>query len=160
VATGRPPAATAAYAITQGSRTRVYRGGQLLFDVADRQVALSADGSKAALSALNGRVELWELGGRTRTGAVEVRPLTGADAAAPALAFSPDGGTLAVAGRDGVTLVAAGTVRAERAETFGTGEHGAVRTGARGRDVPGGLGVHWTGARRHSVAEPFGVRPP
>ncbi|MEV1177714.1 hypothetical protein AB0J09_55945, partial [Nonomuraea sp. NPDC049784] len=137
VATGRPPAATAVYAITQGSRTRVYRGGQLLFDVADRQVALSADGSKAALSALNGRVELWELGGRTRTGAVEVRPLTGADAAAPALAFSPDGGTLAVAGRDGVTLVAAGTVRAERAETFGTEGTGPANTAPSGREPAG-----------------------
>ncbi|MDX3108719.1 serine/threonine-protein kinase, partial [Nonomuraea angiospora] len=107
VATGRAPLEPVTYAIGQGNRTRVYRGGRLLFDVADRQVALSADGTKAAFSSLSGRVELWELAGRTRTGTVSVRPPTGADAAAPALAFSPDGATLAVAGRDGITLIAA-----------------------------------------------------
>ncbi|MEQ4723097.1 serine/threonine-protein kinase [Nonomuraea sp. B19D2] len=140
VATGRPPAATAAYAISQDNRTRVYRGDRLLFDVADRQVTLSTDGTQAAFSALNGRVELWELGGRTRTGAVEVQPLTGADAAAPALAFSPDSATLAVAGRDGVTLVAArrtGTVRAERADTFGTDGPGPANTAPSERDPAG-----------------------
>ncbi|MFI7129749.1 protein kinase [Nonomuraea sp. NPDC050153] len=109
VATGRAPLEPVTYAIGQGNRTRVYRGGRLLFDVADRQVALSADGTKGAFSSLSGRVELWELAGRTRTGVVTVRPPTGADAAAPALAFSPDGATLAIAGRDGVTLVAART---------------------------------------------------
>ncbi|SEG93436.1 WD40 repeat [Nonomuraea solani] len=107
VTTGRVPAAGTAYAISRGNRTRVYRGVKVLFDVADRKVALSRDGSRAALSGLNGRVELWDLSPRTRTGVVEVQPLTGADAAAPALSFSPDGATLAVAGRDGVTLVAA-----------------------------------------------------
>lgn len=106
VATGRTPASAAVYAISRGNRTRVYRGTGALFDVTDRKVALSPDGTRAALSALNGRVELWDLAPRkARTLVVEVQPLTGADAAAPALAFSPDGGTLAVAGRDGVTLV-------------------------------------------------------
>ncbi|MET7333715.1 serine/threonine-protein kinase [Nonomuraea sp. NPDC005650] len=109
VATGRAPLEPVTYAIGQGNRTRVYRGGRLLFDVADRQVALSADGTRAAFSSLSGRVELWELAGRTRTGTVTVQPPTGADAAAPALAFSPDGATLAIAGRDGVTLVGART---------------------------------------------------
>ncbi|MEV0378670.1 protein kinase [Nonomuraea sp. NPDC050643] len=106
VTTGRAPS-SGAYAISRGNRTRVYRGTKALFDVADRKVALSPDGTRAAFSGLNGRVELWDLAPRTRTGVVEVQPLTGADAAAPALAFSPDGTTLAVAGRDGVTLVAA-----------------------------------------------------
>ncbi|MFC5830098.1 protein kinase domain-containing protein [Nonomuraea insulae] len=106
VATGRTPNPAAVYAISRGNRTRVYRGTGALFDVTDRKVALSPDGTRAALSALNGRVELWNLTPRkAKTLVVEVQPLTGADAAAPALAFSPDGGTLAVAGRDGVTLV-------------------------------------------------------
>ncbi|MFB4277118.1 protein kinase [Nonomuraea sp. MTCD27] len=105
VTTGQAPAETV-YAISRGNRTRVYRGTRVLFDVTDRKVALSPDGTRAALSGLNGRVELWELAPRrVRTGVVKVEPLTGADAAAPALAFSPDGVTLAVAGRDGVTLV-------------------------------------------------------
>ncbi|MDP4502863.1 serine/threonine-protein kinase [Nonomuraea turcica] len=104
VATGRPPTA-GVYAISRGNRTRVYRGGRVLFEVADRKVALSADGTRAAVSRVNGRVELWELAGRTRTATVEVRPMRGADAAAPSMAFSPDGSVLAVAGRDGVTLV-------------------------------------------------------
>ncbi|MFC4008015.1 WD40 repeat domain-containing serine/threonine protein kinase [Nonomuraea purpurea] len=121
VATAQAPA-RGAYAISSGNRTRVYRDGALLFDVTDRKVAISRDGAKAAFSGLNGRVELWNLPGKTRTSVVEVQAVTGADAAAPALAFSPDGNTLAVVGRDGVTLVQAGrtgTLRAERAHGFG-----------------------------------------
>ncbi|SDK18677.1 WD40 repeat domain-containing serine/threonine protein kinase [Nonomuraea jiangxiensis] len=119
VATGRAPAG-ATYAIVNGNRTRVYRGEAVLFDVADRAVALSPDGSRAAFSRLDGRVELWDTATRTRTGVVEVRPPTGPDAAPPALAFSPDGTTLAVAGRDGITLIRANTpgpTRPRRTET-------------------------------------------
>ncbi|WP_346106139.1 protein kinase family protein [Nonomuraea maheshkhaliensis] len=106
VATGQAPAGDAAYAISRGNRTVVRRGGRMLFDVSDKKVALSPDGSRAAVSGVTGRVELWDLTPRrVRTGIVTVQPLTGVDAGAPALAFSPDGGTLAVAGRDGVTLV-------------------------------------------------------
>ncbi|MEO3801108.1 serine/threonine-protein kinase [Nonomuraea sp. B1E8] len=112
VATGRPPSPAATFVITRAGRTRVYRGSQVLFDVAGRTVALARDGSRAAFSRLDGRVELWELAPKTRTGTVEVQPLTGPDAAAPALAFSPDGTTLAVAGREGVTLIAAGRAAA------------------------------------------------
>ncbi|MFG1704754.1 protein kinase [Nonomuraea sp. M3C6] len=121
VATGRVPVGVT-YAIGKGNRTRVYRGGEVLFDVADRKVAISGDGARAAFSGLDGRVELWEPVGRVRTGSVEVQPLTGADAAAPALAFSPDGTTLAVAGRDGITLVEsrdAGAVRTGSSDTLG-----------------------------------------
>ncbi|WP_326636000.1 hypothetical protein OIE67_01820 [Nonomuraea fuscirosea] len=106
VTTGQAPAGDAVYAISRAGRTVVYRGGRVLFDVSDKKVALSPDGSRAAVSGLTGRVELWDLvPRRVRTGVVAVEPLTGVDAGAPALAFSPDGGTLAVAGRDGVTLV-------------------------------------------------------
>ncbi|MEV4089170.1 hypothetical protein AB0J43_53800, partial [Nonomuraea fuscirosea] len=106
VTTGQAPAGDAVYAISRAGRTVVYRGGRVLFDVSDKKVALSPDGSRAAVSGLTGRVELWDLvPQRVRTGVVAVEPLTGVDAGAPALAFSPDGGTLAVAGRDGVTLV-------------------------------------------------------
>ncbi|NJP90637.1 hypothetical protein HCN51_14445 [Nonomuraea sp. FMUSA5-5] len=122
VTTGRAPDA-AVYAISKGNRTRVYRGTRVLFDLTDAKVALSADGARAAVSRLNGRVELWDLAPRrTRVKVLEVEPLTGADAAAPALAFSPDGRTLAVAGRDGVTLVGGEDARSRgaSAETFGT----------------------------------------
>ncbi|MEU8401021.1 hypothetical protein AB0C28_38025 [Nonomuraea sp. NPDC048892] len=106
VATGQAPAGDAVYAISRGNRTVVRRGGRVLFDVSDKKVALSPDRSRAAVSGVTGRVELWDLAPRrVRTGIVTVQPLTGVDAGAPALAFSPDGGTLAVAGRDGVTLV-------------------------------------------------------
>ncbi|MGW0805788.1 protein kinase family protein [Nonomuraea sp. NPDC002799] len=105
VVTGDVPAGVV-YAISSGNRTRVYRGGERLLDVADRKVAISRDGATAAISGLDGRVELRELASGKRTGVVEVQPVTGADAAAPAPAFSPDGSTLAVVGRDGVTLVA------------------------------------------------------
>ncbi|MFC7593198.1 protein kinase family protein [Nonomuraea antimicrobica] len=105
VTTGRAPA-SGVYAVSRGNQTRVYRGSRVLFEVTDRKVALSPDGTRAAVSGLNGRVELWELTPRrVRTAVVQVAPLTGADAAAPALSFSPDGATLAVAGRDGITLV-------------------------------------------------------
>ncbi|MFI9592365.1 protein kinase [Nonomuraea sp. NPDC052265] len=108
VATGRAPA-TGTYTITSGNRTRVYRGGEVLFDVSDSRVAVSRDGSRAAISGLDGRVELWGLPGRTKEREVTVRPQSGPDRSAPPLAFSPDGRTLAVAGRDGVTLVTPGT---------------------------------------------------
>ncbi|MFG2075779.1 WD40 repeat domain-containing serine/threonine protein kinase [Nonomuraea maritima] len=105
VATGRAPGATV-FAISKGNRTTVYDGTRVLFDVTDRRVAVAPGGSTVAMSALDGQVELWEVTPeRARAGVVRVEPLTGADAAAPALAFSPSGGTLAVAGRDGVTLV-------------------------------------------------------
>ncbi|MGW2158162.1 protein kinase domain-containing protein [Nonomuraea sp. NPDC001699] len=107
VATGRTPE-TGTYAITSGNRTKVYRGGEVLFDVSDRRVAVSRDGSRAAFSGLDGRVELWALPGRTRERVITVRPQSGPDRSAPPLAFSPDGRTLAVAGRDGVTLVTPG----------------------------------------------------
>ncbi|WP_188191738.1 WD40 repeat domain-containing serine/threonine-protein kinase [Nonomuraea sp. SYSU D8015] len=104
VATGRTPASDV-YAISRGNRTRVYRGGQVLFEVADRRVALSPDGTRAAVSRLDGRVELWEPVSRKKIATVAVRPPRAPDAAAPSLAFSPDGSVLAVAGRNGVTLV-------------------------------------------------------
>ncbi|WP_185844819.1 serine/threonine-protein kinase [Nonomuraea sp. WAC 01424] len=104
VATGRPPDA-GTYTITDGNRTRVYRGGEVLLDVTDRRVAVSRDGGRAAISALDGRVELWELPGRTKVREITVRPPAGPDRSAPPVAFSPDGRTLAVAGRDGVTLL-------------------------------------------------------
>ncbi|MEU5863032.1 WD40 repeat domain-containing serine/threonine-protein kinase [Nonomuraea sp. NPDC047529] len=107
LATGRTPE-TGTYAITSGNRTKVYRGGEVLFDVSDRRVAVSRDGSRAAFSGLDGRVELWALPGRTRERVITVRPQSGPDRSAPPLAFSPDGRTLAVAGRDGVTLVTPG----------------------------------------------------
>ncbi|WP_212746254.1 hypothetical protein [Nonomuraea sp. KC401] len=118
VVTGRPPSADATFAITSAGRTRVYRGSEVVFDVTDRTVALARDGSRAAFSRLDGRVELWELAPKARTGTIEVQPLTGPDAAAPALSFSPDGSTLAVAGREGVTLVAAdrGAARTQRSQ--------------------------------------------
>ncbi|MEV4800945.1 protein kinase [Nonomuraea sp. NPDC049421] len=120
VATGQAPA-DGVFTISRGNRTRVYRGTRVLFDVIDRKVALSPDGTRAALSGLDGRVELWELAPRrVRTGVVKVEPLTGSVAAAPALAFSPDGATLAVAGRDGVTLVGAGARRTGAPETLAT----------------------------------------
>ncbi|MFG1700456.1 protein kinase [Nonomuraea sp. NPDC049309] len=118
VATGHPPA-DGVFTISRGNRTRVYRGTRVLFDVVDRKVALSPDGTRAALSGLDGRVELWELvPRRMRTGVVKVAPLAGA--AAPALAFSPDGVTLAVAGRDGVTLVGTGGRRTDASDTLAT----------------------------------------
>ncbi|WP_345563143.1 protein kinase family protein [Nonomuraea rosea] len=120
VATGRAPIG-GTYAISSGNRTKVYRGGEVLFDVADRKVAISPDGARAAFSSLGGRVELWDVAaGRARTRIVEVQPLTGADAAAPDLAFSPDGAMLAVTGRDGITLVGAQerAARTDRAETL------------------------------------------
>ncbi|MET8865116.1 protein kinase [Nonomuraea sp. NPDC004580] len=120
VATGQAPA-DGVFTISRGNRTRVYRGTRVLFDVIDRKVALSPDGTRAALSGLDGRVELWELAPRrVRTGVVKVEPLTGSVAAAPALAFSPDGVTLAVAGRDGVTLVGAAARRTGAPETLAT----------------------------------------
>ncbi|GAA4991671.1 WD40 repeat protein [Nonomuraea thailandensis] len=132
VTTGRAPAA-AVYAISKGNRTRVYRGTRVSLDVTDAKVALSPDGTRAAVSRLTGRVELWDLAPRrTRTGVVEVEPSTGA--AAPAVAFSPDGRTVAVAGRDGVALVEAGGVRSRTgsAETFGA-------AGEPGPDTPSDL---------------------
>ncbi|WP_169789144.1 protein kinase family protein [Nonomuraea candida] len=120
VATGQPPAEVV-YTLARGNRTKVYRGTRVLFDVTDRKVALSPDGTRAALSRPDGRVELWELSPRrVRTGVVAVAPLTGPDAAAPALAFSPGGTTLAVAGRDGVTLVSARDRSGTRGDARGT----------------------------------------
>ncbi|WP_236003429.1 serine/threonine-protein kinase [Nonomuraea antri] len=110
VATGRP-LTTGTYAIVNGNRARIHVGGRTLFDLTDRRIALSADGATAAISSLDGRVELWELPSRRRTRIVKLPPLTGQDATAPPLAFSPDGDTLAVAGRDGVTLISPGGTR-------------------------------------------------
>ncbi|MGN9838904.1 protein kinase domain-containing protein [Nonomuraea sp. H19] len=160
VATGRTPAG-GVYAISRGNTTRVYRGGAVLFEVADRRVALSRDGAAAAVSGLDGRVELWELAGRTRTATFEVRPLIGADAAAPALAFSPDGTMLAVVGRDGVTLVepakaAADTLAADATDTREGPE--ARRARARGQRAPDAAGDRRGGARRTDPLEPPGVR--
>ncbi|MFI7707955.1 protein kinase [Nonomuraea sp. NPDC049480] len=104
VATGRTPAA-GVYAISRGDRTRVYRGGQVLFEVSGRKVALASDGARAAISRLDGRVELWDLARRRKTATVTVRPPRAPAAAAPSLAFDPGGTVLAVAGRNGVTLV-------------------------------------------------------
>ncbi|MFF0326141.1 protein kinase [Nonomuraea angiospora] len=166
VATGRAPLEPVTYAIGQGNRTRVYRGGRLLFDVADRQVALSADGTKAAFSSLSGRVELWELAGRTRTGTVSVQPPTGADAAAPALAFSPDGGTLAVAGRDGITLIAArppSPVAPKRATTPNPSASGAPETfradGRAARESVRAVEVVGADSLGHTSAEPPAFSP-
>ncbi|MER6574895.1 serine/threonine-protein kinase [Nonomuraea sp. NPDC001023] len=116
VATGRPPA-TGTYTITSGNRTRVYRGAEVLLDVLDRRVAVSRDGSRAAVSDLDGRVELWSLTGRAKEREFTVRPQTGPDRSAPPLSFSPDGRTLAVAGRDGVTLLRPGAEPAQDATT-------------------------------------------
>lgn len=128
VATGHPPA-DGVFTISRGNRTRVYRGPRVLFDVVDRKVALSPDGTRAALSGLDGRVELWELvPRRVRTGVVKVAPLAGA--AAPALAFSPDGVTLAVAGRDGVTLVGTGGRRTDASDAL------TARTATQEPDLP------------------------
>ncbi|TMR95945.1 serine/threonine-protein kinase [Nonomuraea basaltis] len=158
VATGRTPS-SGVYAISRGNRTRVYRGGQVLFEVADRRVALSADGATAAVSRLDGRVELWELAGRTKTATIAVRPLTGPDAAAPALAFSPDGTVLAVAGRQGVTLVdpvkaAADALTPDRRPTAGRGDV------AETRDAEGSETNAADHAERHATgsAEPGAAR--
>ncbi|NUS02344.1 MAG: hypothetical protein HOV97_07240, partial [Nonomuraea sp.] len=104
VASGRVPA-TGTYTITSGNRTKVYRGGEVLFDVTDRRVAVSRDGSRAAISRLDGRVELWELPGRAKARELTVPQPSGPDRSAPPLSFSPDGRTLAIVGREGVTLV-------------------------------------------------------
>jgi WD40 repeat protein len=133
VATGRAPL-TDVYAISRGNRTKVYRGGEVLFEVTDRKVALSPDGAAAAVSRLDGRVELWDLVSLRRTAAVAVQPPRGPAAAAPSLAFSPDGSVLAVAGRYGVTLVnpdevvAAGTL--SRVARSAGEAHGAEPAGA------------------------------
>ncbi|TMR25418.1 hypothetical protein ETD86_00770 [Nonomuraea turkmeniaca] len=140
VATGRPPAA-GVYAISRGNQTRVYRGARVLFQVADRKVALSADGTRAAVSRVDGRVELWELAGRTKTATVEVVPLVGPDAAAPSMAFSPDGSVLAVVGRDGVTLVNPAKTAADALDQDlrgdGTPRTRQVETGRAGHDARG-----------------------
>ncbi|GAA2214547.1 hypothetical protein GCM10009850_100120 [Nonomuraea monospora] len=137
VTTGRPPAETV-YAISRGNRTRVYRGTRTLLDVKDAKVTVSPDGARAAVSRRNGRVELWDLAARrpSRAEVVVVDPVTGADAAAPALAFSPDGRTLAVAGRDGVTLVGGDDERTGAAEKFGAAvEPGPGTPAELGRDL-------------------------
>ncbi|MGI5287499.1 protein kinase domain-containing protein [Nonomuraea polychroma] len=157
VATGRPPAADV-YAISRGNRTRVYRGDQVVFEVADRKVALSADGTRAAVSRVDGRVELWEVAGRTKTATVVVRPLRGADAAAPSMAFSPDGSVLAVAGRDGVTLVdpAKAAADAPGPDARSDGTPAQARRGdspETGRADTGGVGADETGAAELRAAD-------
>ncbi|MBF8193142.1 protein kinase [Nonomuraea sp. K274] len=138
VATGRAPVA-GSYAISRGNRTKVYRGGEMLFDVADSKVALSADGARAAVSGLDGQVRLWQPARRTWIDAVHVRPRDGADAAAPAMAFTPDGSLLAVVGRDGLTLVELGrpaAARTKRAEAAGDRDTPRVAAGVPAAQVP------------------------
>ncbi|MDQ1072544.1 nSTAND1 domain-containing NTPase [Streptomyces canus] len=68
-------------------------------------VAFSADGSRAAVGDASGRVALWDGGLTHRLGMLPsvfpVPPANGSPEAVGALAFSPDGGTLAVAGDSG-----------------------------------------------------------
>ena len=68
-------------------------------------VAFSADGSRAAVGDASGRVALWDGSLTHRLGVLPsvfpVPPANGSPEAVRALAFSPDGGTLAVAGDSG-----------------------------------------------------------
>ncbi|MFI6439870.1 helix-turn-helix domain-containing protein [Streptomyces sp. NPDC050759] len=68
-------------------------------------VAFSADGSRAAVGDASGRVALWDGSLTHRLGVLPsvfpVPPANGSPEAVDALAFSPDGGTLAVAGDSG-----------------------------------------------------------
>ncbi|WP_302893283.1 protein kinase domain-containing protein [Actinomadura luzonensis] len=147
LATGRAPGPGAAYVISRGNRTRVYRGERVLLEVTDRKVALAPDGTRAAVSRADGRVELWELAGRRRrTATVSVRPPRMPALAAPSMAFSPDGRLLAVAGRSGVTLV--DTARAALTPMSPPGPGEPVVPGA--EDAPAvpdksGLPAHPTG---------------
>ncbi|WP_405820039.1 helix-turn-helix domain-containing protein [Streptomyces sp. NBC_01390] len=68
-------------------------------------VAFSPDGSRAAVGDASGRVALWDGGLTHRLGVLPsvfpAPPANGSPEAVGALAFSPDGGTLAVAGDSG-----------------------------------------------------------
>ncbi|MEU0568311.1 WD40 repeat domain-containing serine/threonine-protein kinase [Nonomuraea sp. NPDC005983] len=99
------PATDAAFLLTSGNRTTLYAAGRQVFQVTDSRAALSRDGRRAATSDLTGRVEVWDVRARAKVRTVRVAPPSGEDAAAPALAFTSDGGVLAIGGRDGTTLV-------------------------------------------------------
>ncbi|MER6947204.1 WD40 repeat domain-containing serine/threonine-protein kinase [Nonomuraea sp. NPDC000554] len=137
VATSQP-ATAAAFLLTSGNRTTLYAAGRQVFQVTDSRTALSRDGRRAATSDLTGRVEVWDVRARARVRTVRVAPPSGEDAAAPALAFTSDGGVLAIAGRDGTTLVTEGATDGgvERIDTKGPADTPAFSPDGRLLAVP------------------------